>query len=86
MCTDVFVKILLLPPYWEIRSEPESDPDPKFPEKSDPDPNKIISDPQQWVVVSNVVEPDRVGSEIICRIQNSEVRYGFGSCSEIWRF
>ena len=28
--------------------EPDPDPDPKFPEKSDPDPKKIISDPQHW--------------------------------------
>jgi len=27
------------------------DPDPKFPEKSDPDPKKIISDPQHWTTV-----------------------------------
>jgi len=39
------LKILFLPPYWEVRWDPKSDPDPepdpdpypKFPEKSDPD-------------------------------------------------
>ena len=41
-----------LPPYRYIRSDPKSDPDPKFPEKSDPDPNKIISDPQHCPFVS----------------------------------
>ena len=35
--------------------EPDPDPDPKFPEKSDPDPKKIILDPQHckwhfWLV------------------------------------
>ena len=39
---------MLLPSYLEIRSNPESDPDPKFPEKSDPDPKKIVSDPQHF--------------------------------------
>ena len=32
-------KILVLPPYREIRSDPE--PDPKYPDKSDPDPEKM---------------------------------------------
>ena len=32
------IKILLLPPYWESRS----DPNPKFHEKSDPDPKKLF--------------------------------------------
>ena len=42
------VEILVLHPYQEIRSDTKSDPytDPKFPEKSDSDPKKIISDPQ----------------------------------------
>ena len=40
ICASVLLEIL--PPNWEIRS------DPKFYEKSDPDPNKIISDPQHW--------------------------------------
>ena len=33
--------------------DPNLDPDQKFPEKSDPnpDPKKIISDPQHWIVV-----------------------------------
>ena len=38
-------KILLLPPYWEVGS----DPDPSFLEKLDPDPKKTISDPQPWL-------------------------------------
>ena len=39
-------KMLRLPPYREVRLDPESDPEPKFPEKSGPDPKRIISDPQ----------------------------------------
>ena len=42
ICAAVFI-ILLLPPYWEIKSEPE--PDPKITEESEPE--KIISGPQQ---------------------------------------
>ena len=40
ICTAVLFEILLLSPYWEIRSDPESDTGPKFTEKSDPDPEK----------------------------------------------
>ena len=39
-------KILLLPPYREIRLDPDLYPDPKFPEKSDPDPTNKNSDPR----------------------------------------
>ena len=36
-------------------SDPKLDPDPKFPEKSDPDPKKIISDPQHCCQVPPMV-------------------------------
>ena len=48
ICTPFFLNFLL-PPYCEIKSDPKSVPDPKFPENSDPDPKKIFSDPQHWL-------------------------------------
>ena len=55
-CKNLFFKskicaasFFLLPPYWEIKSDPE--PDPKFPEKSDPDPKKLILDPQHCYIM-----------------------------------
>ena len=58
ICATVLFQKICFPPYWEIRSDQEldpepdteldleSDPDPKFPEKSDLDPKKVISEPQ----------------------------------------
>ena len=40
ICAAFCLQILLSPPYWDFRSDLESDPDPNFPEKSDPDPEK----------------------------------------------
>ncbi len=47
MCVDIWVCVYV------FIQDPESDPDPgsepKLSEKSDPDPKKIIPDPQHWI-------------------------------------
>ena len=61
ICAAVLFKIFLLPPYREIRSDPE--PDPKCPEKSDPDPKKIISDPNPKCPEKSDPDPKNIISD-----------------------